>query len=111
MLTWLLQIPGLDIDYQDKDYGYTAAHCAVGDSERRSPDCVEILADRVDWSKKDWFGQTPLDMALRAYLYQGRHLDEEEEEDEDALEEIVEILGWTSTCESWNNFWLVAEEL
>ena len=54
----LVQVPGLDINYQNKD-GETAAHLA---SYNGQTECVRILAetDRVDWNKADNWGCTPL---------------------------------------------------
>ena len=58
----LVQVPGLDINYQDEG-GITAAlqACMKGRTE-----CVRILADtgRVDWSKGKEGGRTPLYKAL-----------------------------------------------
>ena len=47
----LVQVPGLDINYQDED-GYTAAHVLTVQGQ---PECVRILAEtgRVDWNKRD----------------------------------------------------------
>ena len=58
----LVQVPGLDINYQDVN-GWTAAHWA---SWRGQTECVRILAetDRVDWNKGDKWGRTPLYLAL-----------------------------------------------
>jgi len=58
----LVEVPGLDINYQD-EWGYTTAHMAsvVGQA-----DFVRILAEteRVDWNKRDEEGRTPLYLAL-----------------------------------------------
>ena len=58
----LVQVPGLDINYQDED-GDTAAHRA---SERGQTECVRILADtgKVDWNKTEFEGETPLHCAI-----------------------------------------------
>ena len=54
----LVQVPGLDINYQDRD-GFTAAILA---SNKGHTECVRTLAetDRVDWNKRNRSGQTPL---------------------------------------------------
>ena len=59
----LVQVPGLDINYHDEKYGETAAHLA---SRGGHTECVRILAeaDRVDWNKRDKDGVTPLYSAL-----------------------------------------------
>ena len=59
----LVQVPGLDINYQDKKRGFTAAHWA---SLWGRTECVRILAEtgRVDWNKRGEEGQTPLYEAL-----------------------------------------------
>ena len=82
----LLQIPGLDPDYQNEIYCYSAAHVAIGDSTGRSPECLEILAknESVDLNKKDLFGRTSLGYAL--WQYYGS------DDEEDGIEEIVQIL-------------------
>ena len=56
----LVQVPGLDINYQ---YDWTAALWACMNAHT---ECVRILAetDRVDWNKADKRGQTPLFLAL-----------------------------------------------
>ena len=87
----LLQIPGLDTNYQ-ADYGYTAAHIAIhayGEQEMRSPECLEILAknDKVDWNKKDNSGQSPLESALEEYFTTTRGILYDHN-----IVEIVEIL-------------------
>ena len=58
----LVQVPGLDINYQDEDCS-TAAHLVSLDGRT---ECVRILAetDRVDWNKTDNWGCTPLLWAL-----------------------------------------------
>ena len=59
----LVQVPGLDINYQDEN-GDTAALLA---SQWGHTECVRILADtgRVDWNcSLIWGGQTPLYQAL-----------------------------------------------
>ena len=58
----LVQVPGLDINYQDEG-GDTAAHLA---SMNGHTECVRILAEtgRVDWNLTDETGQTPLHQAL-----------------------------------------------
>ena len=58
----LVQVPGLDINYQDRD-GFTAAILA---SNKGHTECVRRLAetDRVDWNKRNRSGQTPLYWAL-----------------------------------------------
>ena len=60
----LVQVPGLDINYQDEEEGWTAplVACIYGDA-----DCVRILAEtgRVDWNKANEWGKTPLFWALR----------------------------------------------
>ena len=60
----LVQVPGLDINYQDED-GKTAAHWAIELNECNT-EIVRILAEtgRVDWNKKDKWGSTPLFWAL-----------------------------------------------
>ena len=60
----LVQVPGLDINYQAEKYGNTAAILA---SERGQTDMLRILAEtgRVDWNKANKGGQTPLYWALR----------------------------------------------
>ena len=57
----LLQIPGLDTDYQDPDYGLSAVHVAVL-PENLSPNCLRLLAETagVDVNRKDRMGETPL---------------------------------------------------
>ena len=59
----LVEVPGLDINYQDEKYGDTAAHRA---SMNGHTECVRILAEtgRVDWNKRDKCGYTPLYCAL-----------------------------------------------
>ena len=59
----LVQVPGLDINYQEDEDGQTAALLA---SENGHTECVRILAetDRVDWNKADKKGETPLYFAL-----------------------------------------------
>jgi len=63
IISRLVQVPGLDINYSDTDYGWTAAHLA---SHNGMTECVVILAEtgRVDWNKKDDEGKTPLYNAL-----------------------------------------------
>ena len=58
----LVQVPGLDINYQTEDGG-TAAWLAC---RKCHTECVRILAqtDRVDWNKADEWGRTPLCWAL-----------------------------------------------
>ena len=58
----LVQVPGLDINYQDEG-GITAALQA---SKKGRTECVRILAEtkRVDWSKGKEGGRTPLYKAL-----------------------------------------------
>ena len=58
----LLQVPGLDINYQDEN-GVTAAHLA---SMWAQSECVRTLAEtaRVDWNKADNWGRTPLYWAI-----------------------------------------------
>ena len=60
----LVQVSGLDVNYQEEEWGATAAHLA---SERGHTECVRILAEtgRVDWNKRDIEGCTPLYWALR----------------------------------------------
>jgi len=57
----LVQVPGLDINYQDK-YGVTAAHLASGWGHT---EYVRILAEtgKVDWNKRNKWG-SPLYWAL-----------------------------------------------
>ena len=59
----LVQVPGLDINYQDRR-GWTVAQRASG---RCHTQCVRILAEtgRVDWNKRNKRGRTPLYLALR----------------------------------------------
>ena len=59
----LVQVPGLDINYQDKN-GDTAAHWA---SYTGHTECMRILAETglVDWNKADNHGRTGLYCALR----------------------------------------------
>ena len=54
----LIKVPRLDINYQDQ-FGDTAAHLA---SYHGHTECLRILAHtgRVDWSKTDITGRTPL---------------------------------------------------
>ena len=61
----LVQVPELDINYQDKKFGYTAALQAI---MKGQTECVKILAetDSVDWNKTDRMGWTPLFEALRS---------------------------------------------
>ena len=69
----LVEVPGLDINYQDED-GKTAAHCVSANvntgglfmSDEDHTDCVRILAEtgRVDWNKRDKRGCTPLYSAM-----------------------------------------------
>ena len=56
----LVQMPGLDINYQD---GVTAADLA---SMKGRTECVKILAEtgNVDWNKGNKWGVTPLYLAL-----------------------------------------------
>lgn len=58
----LVEVAGLDIDYQDF-FGHTAAHraCIAGQTQ-----CVRVLADsgRVDWNKKNEENITPLYWAI-----------------------------------------------
>ena len=58
----LLEVPGLDINYQDVN-GVTAAHLA---SMWAQTECVRTLAEtgRVDWNKTDNWGRTPLYWAI-----------------------------------------------
>ena len=58
----LVQVPGLDIDYQN-EHGFTAAYWAT---KMGQTECVRILAEtgRVDWNKRDKVGRTPLYMAI-----------------------------------------------
>ena len=58
----LVQVPGLDINYQDES-GQTAAHRA---SMFGHTECVRILAEtgRVDWNKADNLGRSSLYLAL-----------------------------------------------
>ena len=58
----LVQVPGLDINYQDKN-GDTAAHWA---SYTGHTECMRILAETglVDWNKADNHGRTGLYCAL-----------------------------------------------
>ena len=58
----LVQVPGLDINYQT-EIGRTAAFFA---SVHRNTECLRILAGtgRVDWNKADKQGRTPLFWAL-----------------------------------------------
>lgn len=60
----LVQVPGLDINYQDEYQGDTAAYLA---SSKGHTECVRILTetDRVDWNKADNWGCTPLYEALK----------------------------------------------
>ena len=58
----VVQVPGLDINYQDESGGTAALWaCINGRTE-----CVRILAetDRVDWNKADSEGVTPLFCSL-----------------------------------------------
>ena len=80
----LVQVPGLDINYHYESFGYTAAclACASGRS-RKNPhfwawlysnhqetECMRILANtgKVDWNKADSWGRTPLYWALGNFL-------------------------------------------
>ena len=58
----LLQVPELDINYQDED-GDTAAH---GASINGQTWCIRMMAKtgRVDWNIRDKYGRTPLTYAL-----------------------------------------------
>ena len=58
----LLELPGLDINYQNED-GHTAAHWT---SQAGQTEMLRILADtgRVDWNKTNKWGVTPLYVAL-----------------------------------------------
>ena len=58
----LVQVPGLDINYKTKD-GATAAFWA---SVRGHSECVRILAEtgKVDWNMRNKSGATPLCLAL-----------------------------------------------
>ena len=62
IMSRLVQVPELDINYQD-DNGYTAAHYA---SMEHRTECVRILAEtgKVDWNKRDKYGRTPLYLRL-----------------------------------------------
>ena len=46
MVSRLVQVPGLDINFQDK-HGYTAAHLAV---LKGHTECVRILAGITEWT-------------------------------------------------------------
>ena len=61
----LVQVPGLDINYQDEE-GVTAALLASMGDYTRCMECVRILAEtgRVDWNKRNNWDQTPLYWAL-----------------------------------------------
>ena len=59
----LVKESGLDINFQDEEYGDTAAYlCCVWGYTK----CVRILAEtgRVDWNKRNKWGKTPLSLAL-----------------------------------------------
>ena len=63
----LVEVPGLDINYQDEKYGDTAAHLA---SQSGHTEVVRILDEtgKVNWNKRDkrgWRGDTPIMMALK----------------------------------------------
>ena len=62
IVSTLVEVPGLDIDYQDV-FGHSAAHRA---SIAGHTECVRILADsdRVDWNKKNEYNITPLYWAI-----------------------------------------------
>ena len=62
VMSRLVQVPGLDINYQD-ERGQTAALLACNLAQT---ECVKILAetDRVDWNKADMGGGTLLFWAL-----------------------------------------------
>ena len=59
----LVQVPGLDINYQDEKYGDNAAH---GASLHGHTECLRILAEtgRVDWNQREKYGRTPLYLAI-----------------------------------------------
>ena len=63
ILTRLLQVPGLDVNLQNKWYGHTAANMACC---RGATKIVRILAEtgRVDWNQGDKWDRTPLFWAL-----------------------------------------------
>ena len=54
----LVEVPGLDINYQDED-GLTTAHWASIEGQ-----IIMAETDRVDWNKRNKWGQTPLFLAL-----------------------------------------------
>jgi len=61
----LVEVPGLDINYQDEN-GETAAHWASMIGMVGHTECVRILAEtgRVDWNKRDNSYSKPLHCAL-----------------------------------------------
>ena len=60
----LVQVPGLDLNFQD-DFNETAAHLA---SRHRRPECVRLLAEtgRVDWNIGNGRDMIPLYWALES---------------------------------------------
>ena len=59
----LVQVPGLDINYQEAKEGWTAALQAIDNGHT---ECVRLLAEtgRVDWNKADVWGRTSLYTSL-----------------------------------------------
>jgi len=113
----LVQVPGLDINYQEED-GDTAAHWA---SVRGRTECVRILAEsgRVDWNKADSEGRTSLYWALQYghsdivdIIVQQPNIDYNvKDEDGDTLGhaavrwgdvKCVETLAAQESCDCWN---------
>ena len=62
IVTRLLQVPGMEINYQIKN-GTTAAHLV---SARGRTECARLLAEtgRVDWNLRGSWGRTPLYLAI-----------------------------------------------
>ena len=54
----LVEVPGLDINYQDED-GLTTAHWASIEGQ-----IIMAETDRVDWNKRNKWGETPLYLAV-----------------------------------------------
>ena len=113
----LVQVPGLDINYQN-ELGENAAHIA---SKGGQTECVRILAetDRVDWNKRNEYGDTPLYMALEwghsdtvDIIVQQPNIDYNvRNNDGDTLaqvavrrgdEKCVETLAAQESCDCWN---------
>ena len=114
----LVQVPGLDINYQGEKFGATAVNLASYDGHT---ECVRILAEsgRVDWNKRDKCGYTPLYWALGKghsdivdIIVQQPNIDYNvKTEDGETLAQVavrggdvkcVETLAAQERCDCWN---------